>query len=186
VRIALSLVFRFDIRGLEHVGTGPVIVAGNHISGFDPPVVGILLPRQAWYMAKVELFEIPGLAWLIRQLHAYPVRRGRPDRGAIRVTQRILQAGGAVIMFPEGHRSPTGELQDPRRGVAFMARMTRARVIPVGLVGPYRPFGRVSVWFGPALTIGRDEPLEEFGQRLMTAIAGQIAAIRESGGLAAP
>jgi 1-acyl-sn-glycerol-3-phosphate acyltransferase len=186
VRIGLSLVFRFDVRGLENIPDGAVIVAGNHVSAFDPPVVGIILRRPAWYMAKVELFRIIGLGWLIRRLNAYPVRRGKPDRQAIRTTERILAAGGAVIIFPEGTRSATGELQDPRRGVAFLARLTGAPVVPVGLVGPYRAFGRVSLWFGPPLRLQPEEPLEDFGRRLMEAIGQRIQAIKESRGLAEP
>jgi 1-acyl-sn-glycerol-3-phosphate acyltransferase len=186
VRSCLSLLFRFDIRGLENIPDGPVIIAGNHISAFDPPVVGIVLKRPAWYMAKAELFRNPAFAWLIRQVHAYPVRRGKPDRQALRVTQAVLAQGGAVIIFPEGTRSATGELQDPRRGVAFIARHTKAPVVPVGLVGPYRVGGRVSLWFGPPMKPDPGESLEDFGRRLMAAIRSQIEAIKVSRGLAGP
>jgi 1-acyl-sn-glycerol-3-phosphate acyltransferase len=186
VRTAFSLMFRLDVRGVDAMPAGPVIVAGNHTSGFDPPVVGAVLRRPAWYMAKEELFRIPGFGALIRRLHAYPVRRGKPDRRSLRTTHQILRAGGAVIIFPEGHRSATGALQDPRRGVAFLARLSGAPVVPVGIVGPYRFGGMVSLWFGEPLRWEPGETLEHFGGRLMKAIDAQIRAARASRGLAGP
>ena len=185
VRAFFRMVFRVEIRGLEHLPRGPAIVACNHISGFDPPLLGSLLPRPAWYMTKAELFRIWGLSWLIRRLHAFPVRRGHPDRAALMQSLRILNEGGILIIFPEGHRSPDGGLQDPRRGTAFLAQKSGAPVVPVGLVGPYGFRRRVTFRMGPAFHIDPGTSVDEGARRIMAAIAEQIASIREERGLAA-
>ncbi len=179
MRVVLGSLFRFRVTGLANVPEGGAIVSGNHISGFDPPVVGMLMKRPAWYIAKEELFRYPGFRWLISQVHAYPVRRGKPDRRALRMTQAIVAHGGIVIMFPEGHRTETGELQDPRRGVAFVARVAGVPVVPVGVAGPYRLGRPVALAFGPPLTMEPGESLDAFSSRLMAAIREQVRAAGE-------
>lgn len=174
MRVVLGALFRFRVLGLENVPLGGVIISGNHISGFDPPVVGIMQPRPVWYIAKAELFRYPGFRWVIAKLNAYPVHRGRPDRRALRATQEIVRHGGAVVMFPEGHRTETGNLQEPRRGVAFVARVAHVPVVPVGVVGPYRLGRRVTLAFGPPITMVQGESLDAFSGRLMDAIREQV------------
>src|SRR5579875_1646971 len=110
-RLVFFSYYRLRYYGFERLPPGPSIVVCNHIRAMDPPVLAALLPRPAWFMTKVELFQYWGLAPLIRALHAYPVKRGKPDRRALVETLRILKRGGIVLIFPEGHRSETGELQ---------------------------------------------------------------------------
>jgi 1-acyl-sn-glycerol-3-phosphate acyltransferase len=173
---------------LEYVGfhqlpDGPAIVVCNHIHAMDPPVLASLLPRPAWFMTKEELFRYPGLARLITMLHAYPVRRGHPDRRALVTTLRILRQGGIVLIFPEGHRSETGELQAPKRGVAYLARKTGVPVVPVGLVGPWGFRRRVTFSMGPPLYVKPDENVDAAAHRIMEAIALQVRQIRAGRGL---
>lgn len=176
VRSALGLMFRLRFEGREYVPQGAVIVVCNHLTAFDPPTLGALMRRPAWYMAKEELFRVPGLAWLIRKVHAYPVRRGRPDRRALHTSLKLLDQGGMLILFPEGHRSETGELQELRRGAAYLARKTGCAILPVGLVGQYRFRKPVTFQAGPAFTIPHDLPLDEASDRIRDAIRTQIAA----------
>ncbi|MDA8206016.1 MAG: lysophospholipid acyltransferase family protein [Thermaerobacter sp.] len=174
VRLALGLLFRLRLEG-EAVPGGPVIVVCNHLTAFDPPTLGALMRRPAWYMAKEELFATPGFGWLIRQVHAYPVRRGRPDRRSLRTSLTVLRAGGMLILFPEGHRSETGELQELRRGAAYLARKTGCAIVPVGLVGKYRWRHLVTFQVGPAFTIPPELSLDEASAMIRTAIQRQIA-----------
>ena len=179
--------FRFKVRGRRNVPRrGPLLVASNHVSYLDPPVVGVAVPRILHYMAKSELFEIPVFNGLIRFLNAFPVRRGKPDRRALRYTLDLLRMGEAVLTFPEGTRSKDGRLKAPEPGTGYIALLSRAPVLPVAVVGTDRalppgcPFllpRRVEVRIGRPLTfpdlygnVSR-EKVEEASWRIMEAIA---------------
>jgi 1-acyl-sn-glycerol-3-phosphate acyltransferase len=134
--IVFALLGRWRITGREHIPrTGPAIVAVNHISYLDPPLMGSAIRRPMWFMAKAELFENPFLSWFFRALHAFPVRRGEGDRAALKRTLDYLEKGDMVLIFPEGTRSKTGELGPPEMGVGMLALRTGAPVIPVALSG---------------------------------------------------
>lgn len=176
--------FRLEPRGLENLPKGPAILAANHIHAWDPPALAIVLTRVAAFMAKAELFTYPGLRWLFRGLHAFPVRRGQPDRQAIRRANQYLTQGYLLVMFPEGHRSETGDLQATRKGAAFLARHTKVPVVPVGIVGPYRLFQPVTFQFGPAFTVADDVPMEQAMAQVHGAILEQIKVAQRNRGLA--
>lgn len=183
-RLVFFSYYRLRYSGFEHLPPGPSIVVCNHIRAMDPPVLATLLPRPVWFMTKVEMFKYPGLSSLYRALHAYPVRRGRADRRALKHTLRILRAGGIVLIFPEGHRSATGELQAPRRGVAVLARAAGVPVVPVGVVGPYGFRKPVTFSMGEPFYIKQDETADEASERVMREIAAQVNAIRAGRGMA--
>ena len=109
VNAVLRTVWRMRVSGRERVPrTGPLIVAANHVSYFDPPVLGCALPRPLHFMAKKELFAVPLLGAMIRLYNAFPVDRGRGDVGAIKRAVEALKAGNAVLLFPEGTRNREG------------------------------------------------------------------------------
>lgn len=179
LHVFLRVVFRLwlDLRvaGMENLpARGPVIVVANHIHALDPPVCGALLPRPAYYMAKAELFRFRPFAWLIRAVHAYPVRRGKADREALRTSLALLARGQVLLIFPEGHRSPDGRLQPARPGVVFLARKSGAPLVPVGIVGHYRFRGRVCFSVGPPFTLDPGLDPEQAGAMLMARIAAQM------------
>lgn len=139
VRIILGGYFRVRIVGRENIPKdGALIVIANHRSGFDPPMVGAILPRPVHFMTKVELFHYPLLPWILKRVQAYPVRRGSPDRQAIKHSLDILHRGEIIILFPEGHRTETGDLQEARSGVVYLAQKTGCQLLPVGITGEYR------------------------------------------------
>ncbi|HEX2998811.1 MAG TPA: lysophospholipid acyltransferase family protein, partial [Armatimonadota bacterium] len=120
---------RIQVEGGQYVpATGSVILAPNHQSLCDPPVVGAAVLRPLFFMAKEELFRIPLLGWQIRHLNAFPVRRNAADRAALRHAEHLLAAGEAVVIFPEGYVSKTGEMQEFHSGVALIALRTGAPV----------------------------------------------------------
>ncbi len=138
VRILFSLYFRITVTGLENCPpSGSYIVIANHRSGFDPPMVGALMRRPVHFMTKVELFSYPLLPWVFKIVQAYPVRRGRADRAAIRHSLDLLRRGEVIVLFPEGHRSQTGELQEARSGVVFLAQKSGCLLLPIGISGKY-------------------------------------------------
>lgn len=157
-RAILRLYFRFfykwKIFGKEHVPkTGPVILASNHISNLDPPVLGCSIDRQVHYMAKEELFHIPILSFLIKNFGAFPIRRGASDRKAIKTALHLLQEGKVLGVFPEGTRSKTGEIGKGLPGAALFALKTDAVVIPVGIVSNYKWFQPISIQFGEPVSL---------------------------------
>lgn len=128
--------FRLKRIGMEHVPrTGPVIIAANHRSFMDPWVIGMMLRRPVYYVAKTELFHHRLAAWFLSSLGAFPVDRGGGDRDAMGAARRILERGDVVAIFPEGTRIRPGALGPPKRGVGRLALETGAPVVPVALIG---------------------------------------------------
>ncbi|MDB5083122.1 MAG: 1-acyl-sn-glycerol-3-phosphate acyltransferase [Bacilli bacterium] len=153
-RIYFRLFYRFQVEGAEHVPqTGPVVIACNHISNYDPLSLGSAVDRQIHYMAKEKLFRIWGIAALVRSWGAFPVKRGAVDRGAIRMAMQILAEGRVLGIFPEGHRSKTGKLGPAYPGVVSFALRGTAAVIPVAVIGPYRLFRPVRVRIGTPIDL---------------------------------
>jgi 1-acyl-sn-glycerol-3-phosphate acyltransferase len=122
--------------GREHLPRrGPLLLASNHRSFLDPFVIGMLVRRPVYYMAKRELFERRWQAWLLNALGAFPVDRGAGDSDAIETARAILARGDCVVLFPEGTRVRGGPLGDPKRGVGRLALETGAPVAPVAVIG---------------------------------------------------
>lgn len=122
--------------GREHLPKqGPLLLAANHRSFLDPFVIGTLVRRPVYYMAKRELFEKPWQAWILNALGAFPVDRGSGDGQAMATARAILQRGDCVVLFPEGTRIRGGPLSDPRRGIGRLALETGAPVAPVAVIG---------------------------------------------------
>ncbi len=110
----------------------------NHISNFDPPLLGAYIERPIHYMAKQELFEKPLLKTLLPKLGAFPVRRGMSDKQALRTAMNLLKDGQMIGLFPEGTRSKDGILGKGLAGAGFFALRTEATVIPCAIIGPYK------------------------------------------------
>jgi glycerol-3-phosphate dehydrogenase (NAD(P)+) len=128
--------FRMRRIGREHLPrSGPLLLASNHRSFLDPFLIGTLVRRPVYYMAKRELFAHPLVAWLLSSLGAFPVDRGAGDAEAIETGRAILARGDCVVLFPEGTRVRPGPLGRPRRGVGRLALETGAPVAPVAVIG---------------------------------------------------
>jgi len=141
--------------------SGPVIILPNHVTYADPVLVSIPVRRPVYYMAWNVLFGIPGLAWLIRRLRAFPVDIESADPKAARECVRLLQAGEAVMIFPEGGRSVDGRLQRFKPGAFRLACSLGVPILPVTIVGgheawpPGRPLprpGRLMITYHPLIT----------------------------------
>ncbi len=138
-RIASRVVARIRLEGMDRIPrTGPVILAANHISNFDGVVTGAFITdalkrRRIHWLGKREIFEWPVLGWVAAHGGIHPVDRDAADIEAFRLATRILEAGHVLLVFPEGTRSPTGELQEPKDGAAMLALRTGAQIVPIGL-----------------------------------------------------
>lgn len=175
--------FIFFLLGLKSQGvenipkTGPVIVAANHVSIWDPLVVAFVLNRPVHFMAKAELFKYKFWGKLFTKLNAFPVKRGAADRTAIKQALYILDEGEVLGIFPEGTRNRTGEDIKPQLGVAMIALKTGAPVLPIACIGTKRaiPLG----WFRPLeVKIGKPLKLEEFkGKKVNSSLMAQVSDI---------
>jgi 1-acyl-sn-glycerol-3-phosphate acyltransferase len=142
-RVLTSLLFNLKVYGLENVPqTGGVLLVANHASYLDPVLVAVRLQRPVSYMAKSELFENRWLSWLIRALHAYPVRKNEGDIGAIREAIKRLNDGYALNMYPEGTRTLDGSVAPLKKGIALIIRKVEVPVVPVAIDGSLQAFGK--------------------------------------------
>jgi 1-acyl-sn-glycerol-3-phosphate acyltransferase len=133
---AFLVYFRMQRIGREHLPKqGPLLLASNHRSFLDPFVIGMLVRRPVYYMAKRELFEKRWQAWILNALGAFPVDRGHGDSAAMDTARTILERGDCVVLFPEGTRVRPGPLAKPRRGVGRLALETGVPVAPVAVIG---------------------------------------------------
>lgn len=154
VRIYFFLFYRVRVFGVEHIPkVGGVIIASNHVSNLDPPLVGIFVPRYVRLMAKEELFQIGILRKLFFAIGGFPVRRRKIDIHAIRTAVEVVSSGGCLVMFPEGHRSKDGQLKELMPGIAAIARKGGAAIVPTAVIGPYRLFRRLDVRYGKPLIL---------------------------------
>ncbi|MGN6555991.1 MAG: lysophospholipid acyltransferase family protein [Verrucomicrobiota bacterium] len=142
-RLIFATYFRWRIFNAERVPLqGPVILASNHASYIDPPLVGSALHRDINYLARESLFRFPGIGWLLREWNSVPVDRdGGGAKGLKAILDRLL-AGGAIILFPEGTRTKDGKLQPARSGIGLTVIKSNAVVIPVRVFGTYEAYGR--------------------------------------------
>ena len=149
--VAGRLVWRMSVKGRENIPRqGGVIITCNHMSLADPPLVGASAPRPVHFIAKQQLFEIPVLGWLILQVNAFPIRREERDVSAFKTAQRLLEAGEAVVLFPEGTRSRSGSMGRAKAGVGMLAAKSGAVVVPtcVHNTQHMNKFKKISVHFG--------------------------------------
>ena len=179
-RLIFRLYFRWEIVGGEHLTrTGGGLLVCNHVSFLDPPLAGTPWPRPIHYLAREDLFQIPILSWWMRHCHVVPTRRGPGSLYSLRRVIQLVKAGEIVLVFPEGTRSQTGQLQDPRGGVGFLIKMTGAPVYPCAIDGAFEAWPRearipyprkIRVLYGPPVTLPTDLSAEELSRRALALV----------------
>ena len=142
-RALYAVFFRWRVFNAERVPvTGGVILAANHASFIDPPLVGSALYRPINYMARESLFRFPGVGALLRSWNAVPVNRDGGGAAGLKAILDRLLAGGGIILFPEGTRTLDGKLQPARSGVGLTVIKSVAPVVPVRVFGSFEAYGR--------------------------------------------
>ncbi len=121
---------------------GAVILASNHTSYLDPPLVGSGVRRSINYLARENLFRFPVMGWVLRQWQVVPVDRDGGGAVGLRAILDRLLAGGAIILFPEGTRTRDGQLQPARSGIGLTVIKSTAPVVPVRVFGMFEAYGR--------------------------------------------
>ncbi|WP_068785240.1 lysophospholipid acyltransferase family protein [Paenibacillus phocaensis] len=179
LRILYKLFFRLEASGLEHIPKeGGVLLCSNHLTLLDPPTIGILLKRKVHFMAKQELFQIFGFGWLIRQLGAFPVKRGGVSKESIKTALTLLRNGHVMGIFPEGRRVKGAEDNViGKKGAATFALRSEAAVIPVAIIGTYQLFRKMRVVYGQPVDLtefkenGGADAAERATEKIMASIA---------------
>ena len=187
-RLAGRLFFRLRVIHRERmIQGGAAILAMNHQSYLDPLLAGITSNRAIYFLARRTLLEAPILGWLLPKLNVIPVNQEGVDRSAIKAMIRILNAGHAVLIFPEGSRTLDGNLQPAEPGLGLVIAKTLAPVVPMRIFGAHEalPRGGGGLHFVP-ITIVIGEPIsftdtdlglpgrnlyQQLSQRVMDAIA---------------
>ena len=186
VRVLARLYFGLRLEGTEHIPlVGPVVIAPNHQTYADPFLVTIPIRRRIYYMAWNRFFDIHGLNWMIRKLRAFPVKLESRDPQATREAMRLLWAGEAVMIFPEGARSLDGRIGHFKPGAFRLAVSLGVPVLPVTIAGghaswpPGRPLPRpasMTITYHPLVYPGAGGDTRfaarELAERTRAAIAG--------------
>lgn len=142
-RMMYAVYFRWRVFNPERVPpTGAVILASNHASFLDPPLVGSGLHRGINYLARESLFRFPGIGALLRSWNAVPVDRDGGGAAGLKAILERLLAGGGIILFPEGTRTRDGKLQPARSGIGLIVIKSDAPVVPVRVFGTFEAWGR--------------------------------------------
>ena len=176
--------FRLELRGIEHIpADGPLIITPNHQTFADPPLVTIPVRRPIYYMAWNRLFAVPVLGRLIRRLRAFPVEIQTSDGRAVREAVRLLRAGEALMMFPEGGRTPDGRLQPFKLGAFRLAVAHDTPVLPVTIAGAWEAWppgrmlprrGRITLTYHalehPKRGVDPRDAARELRERVVTAV----------------
>ena len=187
VKALLKAFFHFRVYGQENIPSGKAIIAANHQSYVDPPVVGSTIPEEIWYLAREDVFNYALFRWLCVRVNAILIRKRRAHGSALKAILEKLAQGRKALIFPEGTRSYDGQLQTPERGIGLLAHQSRAPVIPAYVSGTHRVLPRgggmihlhpISVSFGPQLRFdehllraGAKRAYDTFSRQVMDAIA---------------
>ena len=188
-RLVGKLLFRLRIVHRERmIQTGPVILAMNHQSYLDPPLGGTAADRAIYFLARRSLLNVPILGWLLPKLNVIPVDQEGIDRSALKAIIRVLRAGHAALIFPEGSRSADGSLQPALPGLGLIIAKTLAPVVPMRIFGAHRALPRHGGLHLHPITVVVGEPIrftpadvagpgKEVYIRLSERVMGAIAAL---------
>lgn len=170
--------------------TGPVIFAANHVSFYDPPAIGACLSRQINYFARDTLFK-GGFGKVLLQIGTIPVARENAEIRSLKAIFKTLKNSGAVAIYPEGTRSPEGQLAEPKAGAGMIACKSQAIVIPTRIFGTHEVFGRshkipkiggpIHIAYGKPMTTAEIDPGKSHPERYLEAsrkIMARIAALQ--------
>ena len=158
--ILFKILFRFEVIGKENIPKeGPVVIASNHASLFDPPLLGTAANRPVHFMAKEELF-VPVLGSIYKTLGAFPVKRGASDIGALKHALVLLSKDKVVGIFPEGTRTKTGKLGPAGPGTCMIASRGKATIVPTAIIGSALKRNK-SLWPKIKVVFGKPIPYRE-------------------------
>jgi 1-acyl-sn-glycerol-3-phosphate acyltransferase len=189
-RLVGRLFFHFRVVHRERMlQSGPVILAMNHQSYLDPPLAGTTCDRAVYFLARRTLLDVPLLGWLLPKLNVIPVNQEGIDRSALKSLIRVIKAGNAALVFPEGSRTLDGNLQTAEPGLGLVIAKTLAPVVPMRIFGAHQALPRGGGFHLVPITIVIGEPIfftatdlnppgKDLYKRLSQRVVDAIAALR--------
>lgn len=154
VAVYLHVRYKITVIGEDNIPIyGPVVIASNHISDLDPPLIGVTIKRELSFFAKQELFKIPVLGMIISNLNAFPVNRGKGDRAALKKSVEVLKDNNVLVIFPEGTRSKDKQLGTLQEGASFIASKANAMIVPAAIKGELNRKEGIQVIYGKPLNV---------------------------------
>lgn len=186
--IFFRVFYRLEIIGQENIPEkGGVIIASNHVSYLDPPVLGVSIKRRTTFMAREGLFRIPILGTFIKSF-SFPVRRGKPQPSTIKEAVKRLNNGELIAIFPEGGRSPDGTLMEAKRGIGVIACLSKCIIIPAFISGTEKalPVGarflhpaKIKVIFGKPILPVTHSKNKDAQEKICENITNSIAELKK-------
>lgn len=158
MKTSLLTLSTWRVKGQELVPPGPLVIASNHTSYLDAPLLSASIPRRIVWMAKQEVFDNPISGPMARSFGAFPIKRGVGDLKAFRTAFYILEKGLALGMFPEGSRDRTRKMRRAYPGTAFVAAKSGVPVLPVGIAGAERVQTRLDIFSQPTIEVNIGPP----------------------------
>ena len=186
IKLYFKLFYRLKVEGLENLPSGGALIAPNHVSFFEPPLICAALPEEVEFLARETLFAHPILGTLIRLLNAHPIKPGEGDLATFKLMAEMLTEGKKVVIFPEGKRSYNGRLLPLQSGAARLSLRTKTPIVPVRIQGAFevwprgrkwpRPFGKSTCTFLPPIYPEPFEalPKSEQARALTKALLGRL------------
>lgn len=190
IKIYFKVFYRFKVYGVENLPPGPAIIAPNHTSFYDPPIIAISCKEEVYFLARGTLFDHVLFGTLIRHLNAYPVTGTAQDLSSLKLICRLLKESKKVVIFPEGIRSSDGELSEIKSGIGMLSQRSMAPIVPTYIHGAYevwnntrkfpKLFGKISCVFGkpiyPSDFQGFDK--KEAQEKIALSIENAIAVLK--------
>ncbi len=186
--ILFKILFRLKVYGERNIPRRDgVIIASNHLSYLDPPILGVSINRRPTFMAKAGLFRIPILNFIIKR-YSIRVDRSTTKPSTLKKAVEVVKNGGVLVIFPEGGRSRDGNLMGIKRGVGVIAGLTGAPVVPAFIKGSEKAlpvgsrfirFARIEVFFGKVLKKMPEEENREYGERVVRDLMASLHKLKE-------
>jgi 1-acyl-sn-glycerol-3-phosphate acyltransferase len=190
-KLIFNIFYRRKVYGLEHYYDKGAILAPNHVSFLDPPIVSTSWPKEVHFLATDYLFKIPIFGSIIKALNAHPINRGTRDVTSIKKICLLLEKGFKVIIFPEGGRSKDGEIAPLKAGIAFIALKSNTTIIPTYIHGTYeiwpvgkkipKLWGKTAVVFGSPIHVSdlKVDDKKELQNQILERLDRSIRALKE-------
>jgi len=182
--LIFGMSFRLKIIGAHHIpGSGPVVIASNHPSYLDPVLIGLKIRRRVRFMAWDSIFRIPGIAFMSESLGAFPVNINKMGKDTFNKTLEILKSGHVLGIFPDGMRTDSGRMENPKPGAVRMALTVGAPIVPCSIIGALEVWpkkykwcqtGEITVIFHPPIVFTEEEREKRRDQEFIEEINDKI------------
>lgn len=191
LNLFFKLFYKFEVYGISSPYQGGAILAANHTSFYDPPLIAAAWPEPTYYLARATLFRFFFFGWFLKKLHAYPIEGTAQDIKSFKTVNELLDQGKKVVIFPEGHRSYNGTMNPIKTGVAMLAMRSKCPIIPVYIHGAYETWPRKAFFpkiktkiicsFGSPIFPSTDPETDKKGERerLTQQVQSEIEKLRD-------